>query len=191
MILKEIYYIIENGLNILRIIFEKIMQRLNIILKDNSRIKTEIRDYLIYIGPFLISIIAFIIFCFLLSKIKEYKIAIQSVFFLISQKEIDTILIKINDFNNKNEQYQNKSERKIIPLFTDKSNKKTEKGKGSAVNNQTNKYINVVETYGVKEDKSYVKVQDRTESLSQIDHPVTDIGLLLNNQITKVPTQSN
>jgi len=105
-LLKEIYYIFDNGIKVLRFSFEKIKHKLNEIIRTNQIFNTEIRDYIIYICPFVITVVAFVGFIFLLSKIKEYKVTIQNVFFIIDPKEIEDIIIKIEDFSVKNDNYK-------------------------------------------------------------------------------------
>jgi len=129
LVLQEIYYIVENNLRVFRLTFEKIMNRINDMIGNNQMFNTDIRDYIIYIGPFLTTIVAFIGFCLLLSKIKKYKITIQKVFFLIDIKEIDQILLKIENFNVKNEQFQNLNDKVEASNNMNMSNLKNNRNK--------------------------------------------------------------
>jgi len=107
--LAEIFYVNENSVGAVRILYEKFYEKFEVILRDSSIFKTTYRDYILYILPFMLSLITFISFVHLLLKIKDYKIQIQNVFFSIKREDIEKTIRSINEFSGFTEIYKNQN----------------------------------------------------------------------------------
>jgi len=101
---RNYFYASENGINIYRLFSERLVDLMNSSLNFYALSGLDIRNYICAV-PFVLCIIAFSIFCVLLSKVNYSKIQIINVFFIIEKKFGDEVIKKCEGFLEKLESF--------------------------------------------------------------------------------------